>query len=675
MGARGLHRSLSTLSERLKKQLHYDTMSFITLTSGTTEKSLADWGFDLNHCELERHNAAQDTLSLRLPGAVITDTPLFAFEDRVTLRVGRARGGSAGSYTYSGGALKFQGKRLHAVLDLRPKAAAVSYQFAGPWYDLEHCMYQQTTTVWGGSGPVSVFQPQVILFTRIDPVTGGLIPATTADQITDALQFLLEQYSAQSMAAPFQIGTIDTSTLDAGGSVIQVNAPSLISKPLMCSDVIQKCLQISPDCKLWFDYSTSPPTVHVRRQSALDGLTLPLADGVSHKSLRLIPRYDLQVRGVAIHFKITNDYNGRDYVQDQVDSAPAGAPTSGLRVAVDAVDIKGVSVTNVQTTVVAAALPVAGASQSVKRAWWARQQSKFDPAHSTIRFQDAAGAATSIPDATIVYENADGSDSGVAADITTYPNQLMDGSVHPWMLLAGGAAVVGKRVIVKAAMTYAEYDVDGSTPADTDTNGVRRQMWLSKTETKRITLTNSPAGSITYTGISSLSPGEPVPVGLAQCLYRSLSVLQYEGEYIQVTAAPGTAVNLDNNLNISDSTGGALPGAGADWLTMNALIQGIHENLGRGVTEISVGPARHLNAEELKSILNFWRFRTVWCMTPASAPAVMPAGAPRSPSILRCPRATPREAASTSNPASKLWRRISAVAPPAMPKSTSTRIS
>lgn len=586
--------------------------TYITLQDGSgTEQSLADWGFALDGSTLSRSNSAQDVLTLPLPGASISGTPLFAFEDILTLRVGRTRTGTPGHYTYAGGALKFQGKMQNPILTWQGNREVVTYVILGPWYDLEHTLFQQTVTCWNGSALVQQPKADLCLFTKYDSGTGGLDIITTGQQITEILNYLLGIYASQGMAAPFQVGTIDTS-ITVGGVNTQVNVPTLTCKPMMCSEAIRKCLQISPDAVLWFDYSTNPPTINVKRQSALTAKTLAIADGVSHKSIRLIPRYDLQVRGVKISYKTTGSVNGNNYVEYTDDKYPSvGFPSGdgGLRVIVESVDLAGAVLNTIKKQVtVADATVIIGGTQGQKRTWWATQQSKFADYH--VRFQDAGGAQTNIPDATITDE-----DTGAAVSLGTYPNQLREGTIEPWMELNTGGPVIARRCLVTAAMAYAEYDANGATPADTDTNGNRLRQYASKVETKRITLTNAVTG--TYSTFTTFIPGESVPVGLASTIYTAMNALQYEGTHniVQDQIGPDSArVGMGNTLNLS--------GGEAAWATMTALIQGITEDLGRGTTEINVGPAKHLNAQELWAILGFWRFRLPLVNTLARASGI-----------------------------------------------------
>lgn len=572
--------------------------AYITLEDGTgTEQSLSDWGFALEGSTLRRSNAAQDALTLPLPGASIAATPLFAFEDILTLRVGRTRTGSAPHYTYSGGSIKFQGKMQNPVLVLQGQREVVTYVIAGPWYDLEHTLFQQTISSWNGSAMVQTPRADLCLFTKYDTGTGGLDIITTAQQITEVLNYLLSVYSGQSMTAPFQVGTIDTRIL-VGGVSTQVNVPTLTCKPMMCSEAIRKCLQISPDAVLWFDYTTNPPTVNVKRQSSLTAKTLAIADGVSHKSIRLVPRYDLQVRGVKISYKTTGSVNGNNYVEYTDDKYPVSFPAGdgGLRVVVESVDLAGAVLNTIQKNViVASAAAAVGGTQANKRAFWSLLQSKFADYH--VRFQDGASPpnATTIPDATIVDE-----DTGSPVSLSTYPNVLREGTVEPWMTLSSGTGVIAKRCLISSAMAYAEYDSSGS--SDTDTTGNRLHLYPAKTESKRVTLTNAITG--TYKTFSTFIPGEGVPVGLASTIYTAMNVLQYEGTHsiVQSQIGPDSAtIGMGNTLNLS--------GGETAWTTMAALIQSITEDLGRGTTDIDVGPAKHLNAQELWSILSFWRFR------------------------------------------------------------------
>ena len=66
-----------------------------------------------------------------------------------------------------------------------------------------------------------------------------------------------------------------------------------------------------------------------------------------------------------------------------------------------------------------------------------------------------------------------------------------------------------------------------------------------------------------------------------------------------------------------------LTGGRSEWETMDAQIQSIRKDYGRGETTVTIGPAKHLNADQLMAIFRAWRFRLIY-----QNPAVRASGAP-----------------------------------------------
>ncbi len=254
-------------------------MIAMTLTYSGTEKSLADWGFDEDTPEMVQVNSGVDVFSLAMPEASMFVDPVIPFEAQIVIRSNRSGSGTS----WTGGTIEFQGKRLLHILDGRPQFEGLVYQFGGPWYDVDQTAYQQTVYYWTGPGPTdtaSYLVSDLVLFQKVTApgVTAG---RTNGQQIQDILQHVLDQYSAQGMAAPYQIGTMSPA--------VTLNTYQV--KDIKCSEAIQICLRPSPDATVAFDYSTTPPTVNVLKRSSMAAVSLPVADEVQHESLRLKPRY------------------------------------------------------------------------------------------------------------------------------------------------------------------------------------------------------------------------------------------------------------------------------------------------------------------------------------------------------------------------------------------------
>jgi hypothetical protein len=531
--------------------------TFFTLEYDGVEKSFADWGFEQDSAEFQEFNMAVDLFAVAMPGARVDDDPVFPFEAEVVVRKGRTFGGGV----YSGGVIEFQGKRLMHILDGRPESEGVIYQFGGPWYDISQTPYQQTVYSYSGDpdAPNEDLVSNLVLFQKVT-APGVTEARNNGEQISDILQHLLDQYVAQSMTAPYQIGTIDPA----------VNLMTYQTKDIKCDEAIGICLRPSPDAKVWFDYSTSTPTVHVRFQANCAAASVAFADGVNHESMQLKPRYDLQARSVVLYFEQSNTEDGFTWLQRTKQKYPLDGVEGGLRVLLQTIDLAGFNVSNVTGSLTCSAV-------ANTLTWW----KKYIPELQSSKVASFSVGAMTIKD-----------ESGTAVSLATYPNVLDDGNIAPWMKLTGGAAVNGVKVTITAIASYDQNDA----------NGQPVMKFVAKELQARVTLTNGITGA--YSTTASAVEAEAIPTGLAEAIYNSLATLQYEGTVQIVEQECSGSVGMGNVLNL---TGGR-----AEWETMNALVQGVSRKYGTGQTRITIGPAKHLSAGELTQLFLINRNRRVW---------------------------------------------------------------
>lgn len=629
-------------------------MTFDTLTYNGTERSFAAWGFAREGVKQTRHNMREDTFTARVPSASIIDPPVFPFEAQAVVRTGRVSGSGADN-TFNGGVVKFSGKRVGLTDTADGSHLGVTYEFLGPWYDLANTHYLQT---FKGSATNPYAPGEIVLNTGLQP-NGNLLFISVGDQIQAILQWLLDQYTAQGMAAPFQYagrtlnnGAIDLSTNGQGS--VGVNSDkagnqyvyhlganttidpalfgaflvSYIGKPMMCAQALQKMLELSPRTNICFDYSTTPPTVYVRSIDNFAPVNLALFNGVDHKSLNIKRRDDLVARAVVITYRITNTSQGKQFIDYALDKwGPNGGgvngmgspldPSAGLRVISETIDLQGFNQTFATADLDCEPLAARGGTQATKRAWWASKRggevAKFED--SRVRFQDPTGAQTPISDAQIFYAS-NGFDSlgtpvvagqeFTGADYVFFTNQIVRGTHHAWMTLNNGAPVLSVKVAIKAPMQFAEYDATSSSGSDTDTTGncLRRHNPSDQTHCN-VELTNGITG--TYETIASSTPGELFIQGnggIAQYLFTALQRLQYDGDYAKIESDFANNVNLTNALNFTNGR--------TEWTNMNAQIQEIEEDWGTKQTRVRIGVAKHLSAGQLSSLLNMWAFRRPW---------------------------------------------------------------
>lgn len=561
----------------------------VTLQYASTEKSLAGWGFALAGAGAQHVNTATSFYQLSLPGGSLSDDPIIPFEGRVIIRRGRTGSGTA----WSGGYTAFVGYRMDPVIDGRPDYTGIHYTFANAWYFLEQTPYQQKALSRDASAAAAsvLFNTDLTLFQRFDDSAAfGVVKITNGEQIADILQHLIDHSGGIDGGAPFAIGSTNAADLDV---------PEYQVQEMTCAAAIQKCLELSPDCSLVFDYSTLPPTVTVRRRASMSPVTLALANGTDHKSVNIRRLDSLVPRTVIIYYRsvATNATSGVQYLSYAKDKYPLDGVEAGPRVLVQTIDLIGSTSLSLSAELRVRTCMASNAfSSAQRRAWWALHNPELKSTLAELGYERVSnltmGEVTNIV--------ADGNQTvggvyyadGAAVSLANFPYELLDTQIADWMQLDSGTPVVGLTVRIDSRVSY-----DLSDKAATGAALVLHKSVRAEKLSTRIVLTNGEDGPYYY---SSITAGEAVPVGLAQRVFQSLA-LQFEGEHIRVENQITQPVTLANTLNLSNGR--------AEWATMNAQIQSISEDDSTGMTTVTIGPARHLSAGDLRAIQFFNRNR------------------------------------------------------------------
>jgi hypothetical protein len=537
-----------------------------TLEYASTEKTLADWG--LKRPRFKPANQAAGVFTVDQPGAKIDDDPLFAFDQQVIIRSRIL----AADGTPTGGQTIFQGRRVLAPVEGRPEFEGIRYEFHDVWYDLTITCFQQTYHAWSTDNP-----PQLVTVAISDLFLMRALDGTRLDtgaQIREVLNWAISE------GALLQIGVIDVAVPQWYYEV----------KEIMCSEAIQNCLRVSPDAVTFLDYSTVPPTFHVRKRANLTPVLLSIDEPGAETSLT--PRHDLQVPSVALKYKITSDANGQTLINYAFDFWPLPGTGHGRGALIQTIDLQGFRETNVSSSIVTEPMNANSPDAATRLAWWSGHQEQL--ASPKTR-------GVIIGEATIT-EKINGVD--VPVDVSLVPNELKHrgGTLAAWMKLGDGTAVIKKEVTIKAQISYSEWDTDDD---GSHTNGIKLKTYAPKEHSVSALLTNGVTG--TYSTVSSFTSGDPVPVGIAQMVYESLKELQYDGSHSfyddSGEIVPGT-VGMGNVLNLA--------GGRPEWATMNAQIQAVEYDFDTGLTTVTVGPAKHLNAGDLTALFLINRFRYTW---------------------------------------------------------------
>lgn len=566
--------------------------TFITLEYGGTEKTLANWGFDLSTARCDFQTLAPSTFMLRCATADVEDDPAIPFAGSVIIR--RDRESSTGNDdSFSGGTIEFQGKRTWLQHSGDGSGEGLVYTFSDPWWDLQNTAYLQP---WRHSSSPPAMETQYasegFLFTQYNASKVNKWEKITAGgQITNILQFLLDQYSAQSMSAPFAIGTISPTFA----------APVYQVKEITCAEAIIICLRGAPDAVAWFDHSTTPPTFYVKYRSELTAASLSMSDG-NLKSVSLISRDDLVPRSVLILFRQTNEDSGVPYVKlTRQKYGPNGAdsnsdPETGLRVLIQNVELEGGTIERDYGHTVTTRVSVNAAAPLATLRWWAKRSAE---AQEVLDSYDILGELPTFLTATvneiIVDEETGEETEGGTVSLTSYPNELVDGSgIKDWM------GVTSKKVIIRQVVQ----DFSTAVEFEGASGWYYTQKWVDAVWETKCVVCNAPAGEKEWKTVLSMIEGESEPAGLAQRLYESLATLQYEGNVTLIGESCPATVGIENTLNI---TGGK-----TEWTTMNAVVTGVSKSYGMGETTIDIGPPSYLSAQEFTSLFNFNRWRRTW---------------------------------------------------------------
>lgn len=560
----------------------------ITLEYDGTEQSLADWGFALDSVRCEHMNLSASRYTGFIPGGSVSDDPAFPFESKVIIR--RNRSGSV--TTYTGGYVAFIGYTMLPQSAQSGGESGVAYEFKNAWYFLENTCFEMKYASYESGSLAYRYLSEVMLFTYLDG--SNLLQPQAADaQITEILTYCSTAATDAGNLLPWLVGTIDP----------DIQFPSYQMRELMCAEALIKCLQMSPDVAMWWDYSTSnagepTPTVHFYNRASRTSKSLAILNGTDHASLNIVPRHDLVPRAVVIQYKVTGTADGAVWIVQGLTQrdkyGPNGAdsssdPDGGLRVIRQTIDLQGAQTQSVSAAIECAAVDANHATDATRIAWWKKKVPWLN--------SDKISAASIVIPATATIADVN---TGASVSLATYPNELTSGQIGPWM------SFVQKWVTITAKASFSKYATSAAATAATATLAVEKAV--EKEISVRILITDGVTGS--YSADAAFLGGEDQPTGIAQKIYDSLSTLQYEGEDIRVqaeimnAAGDGPYIHLGHKLNL---TGGRTA-----WTTMDAMIQRITENDGDGTISISFGPARHIAAGDLAAMFNWNRHRRYW---------------------------------------------------------------
>lgn len=437
------------------------------------------------------------------------------------------------------------------VTDITPSGSDTAedqvFTLKDPWYFVEQWTYKNLWPNGGDNGHL-----------LLNLSAAGALVSTRA-QATLALEYVLARAVEAGISAPFQIGSIL-----AG---VELYPPIDEVRDMTCAEVVQRQVRWHPDAVQYFDHSTTPPTLHIKQRSELTATTLALALGagkVREFSLKSLP--DLQLPAVKITYEISSTENGRETIDYQHDVWPASATGRELGALNLTLDMRGPAISYVTAHIETEPFDAASGSavtDATRRAWWLAR----------------------LPAYQIGYDAGDITDleiSDVRANPeATLPNVLISGSIAPWM------GFEQERTKVSCKTKY-----------DRKQSGFTYAKTFEHEQSATVVLTDATTGD--YVNVTGSTSGDPIPTNLAQLLYESRATLQYQGSLI-IQEDEITGDHFARVINLS--------GGRVGWLTMNALVQSVTEDIDTGTTRLTLGPARQMGHQDLITLLKVSRPR------------------------------------------------------------------
>ena len=496
-----------------------------------TAVSLATAG--VSECSLGKRANGVDVLAFTVEGDYAAD-PAFPFGSRVAL----IRRESATDVCVFVGDVRSIPRQAEGGA-----AETLGYEVEGPSAALQRSDYaQQWKIITADDGePADAYEPRVILG---ENAAGARI--TTGAQISAVVAF------AASRGVAVAVGTID-----AG-----ISAPLDERENVSCWDAITSCLRWTPRHVLWWDYNNVVsgayvPACHVTASASMSAASVTLHDG-NAQGAAFRPRYDLQVAGVLITYRIVGEHDGVPYERRSYDTA--GTSDHAERVSL-VFDMAGRSTEQLTQKVVVGTYPLEISAEADKQ--W------------LIGFVPWLGEIP-LADWSVESWARDGAEE--------YTKYLTEGAISSWM------SVGSERETHMFAVRYKTRDESNNIVDEAEIN-------------VPVTLLSTNASTKTYRKTVAVAYEEAVPSGFAASLYAEWSPLQWEGQFriaedeCSCSIRPGVVCNF------------AGTGTRAEWQTMRGVVQDVRYNIDAGDTDVTVGPCARLEADSRMALFRAARGR------------------------------------------------------------------
>lgn len=268
-----------------------------TVTSATAFGSLGLVGLVRT-----RRSLALDEVFFDHQNAALTDTPLFAYGDEVTIT--RVDGGVSTTW--------FKGRIVDIPREGAARMESIRYRVAGTWWYFENLVFQQ---LWPLDATANSHLTSPTTYRRAMVIAGmassTLLRQNTKDFIVDVLDWLIgadtankTQYTAGELPTGFNV------------PFSRLDAPT-------CAEALLKITRWMPDAMAWFDYSVNPPKFNLVRRSAASSASVQLT---ALAQVSVVPRNELKIDELIIQYVTIN---GSGLVVLTEDKDPSGSGNTG----------------------------------------------------------------------------------------------------------------------------------------------------------------------------------------------------------------------------------------------------------------------------------------------------------------------------------------------------------
>lgn len=246
-----------------------------------TVRTVASLGVD--SAVIDFRSLTDDILSLAVVTQDITTALLPELGQSVTI--------------YRDGVQFFVGTVTSNPVSIAEGSHAARIEASGPWWWMERINFTQDQT--DGAGNTEE---------RISYVFGT---ASGGGNLQTHIQNAIDR--AITLGVPMQRGTV--------ASFFDV--PRITLNQSTCGQALAELVRLVPDTMVWFDYSTSPPTINVSRRGTATTRTLDYDTGAITR-IEIQPLIDLQVTQVRLPY-VERDVQGRTVFNEQ----SSGSATTG----------------------------------------------------------------------------------------------------------------------------------------------------------------------------------------------------------------------------------------------------------------------------------------------------------------------------------------------------------